>query len=132
MKRSHQPAAPSRQEGVRASVGDIAGVEGLRGVAVLLVVFFHYAIVLDPRFADPWMALVDSAIVTKVVVRILRRLDALEQAGEPGDMNMPGFDFHALSGKRAGTYTVHVNGPWCITVRWDGADAIDVDLENYH
>jgi proteic killer suppression protein len=73
-----------------------------------------------------------SKIAAHLHARILRRLDALEQAGEPGDMNMPGFDFHALSGKRASTYTVHVNGPWCITFRWDGADAIDVDLENYH
>jgi len=47
-------------------------------------------------------------------------------------MNIPGFDFHSLGGDRKGTYTIHVNGPWCITYRWDGQDAVDVDLENYH
>ena len=46
-------------------------------------------------------------------------------------MNVPGFNFHRL---RGGTvrYTVHVNGPWCVTFEWDGDDAIAVDLENYH
>ncbi len=50
----------------------------------------------------------------------------------PDDMNIPGFDFHGLTGDRKGTYTVHVNGPWCVTFRWDGQDAVDVNLENYH
>jgi toxin HigB-1 len=64
--------------------------------------------------------------------RINRRLDALDRAQAPEDMKIPGFDFHGLSGSRKGTYTVHVNGPFCITFRWDVTDAIDVDLENYH
>lgn len=66
------------------------------------------------------------------VVRIERRLDALDQATSPEDMNIPGFNFHGLSSARRGTYSVYVNGPWCITFRWDGLDAFDVDLENYH
>ena len=29
-------------------------------------------------------------------------------------------------------YSIHVNGPWCITLEfWDG-DAYAVDLEQYH
>ena len=60
------------------------------------------------------------------------RLSQLQQARAPEEMNVPGFDFHPLSGKRAGTFSVHINGPWCITFMWDEQDAIDVDLENYH
>jgi proteic killer suppression protein len=61
----------------------------------------------------------------------MRRLEALDLASEPEDMNNPGFDFHALQGtpKR---YTVHVNGPWCITFAFTGGDAYDVDFEQYH
>lgn len=63
--------------------------------------------------------------------RILRRLDALNAARLPEQMNIPGFDFHPLRGKPP-RYTVHVNGPWCLTFGWDDDGATDVDLEQYH
>ncbi|MGA6973902.1 MAG: type II toxin-antitoxin system RelE/ParE family toxin [Candidatus Binatus sp.] len=63
--------------------------------------------------------------------RALRRLDALERAATPRDLNIPGFDFHPLSGKPQ-RYSVHVNGPWCITFEWHEGDAWHVDLEQYH
>ena len=46
--------------------------------------------------------------------QIIRRLDLLQQALLPEDMNVPGLDFHRLRGVPV-RYTVHVNGPWCIT-----------------
>lgn len=55
--------------GVRENVGFIAPVEGLRGVAVLLVIVFHYFVVLDARFADPWIAAVDAWLPAKVIAR---------------------------------------------------------------
>ncbi len=63
--------------------------------------------------------------------RCLRRLDALDRAATAQDMNVPGFDFHALHG-RPRRYTVHVNGPWCITFEFEEGDAFRVDLEQYH
>jgi proteic killer suppression protein len=64
--------------------------------------------------------------------RILRRLDALDRAAHPEDMNIPGFDFHALKGHRPTRYTAHVNGPWCITFESEDGDAYRVDFEQYH
>ncbi len=64
--------------------------------------------------------------------RILVRLDRLDQSERPEDMNLPGFDFHALNGFNPTRYTVHVNGPWCITFAFDGNDAVQVDFEQYH
>lgn len=55
-------------EGVRSEVGHIAAIEGLRGVAVLLVIAFHYAVVREARFADPWIALLEHSRFLKVVV----------------------------------------------------------------
>ncbi|MBM4073562.1 MAG: plasmid maintenance system killer [Planctomycetes bacterium] len=59
------------------------------------------------------------------------RLMQLHHAARPQDMNIPGFDFHALRGRPV-RYSVHVNGPWCITFEWQDGDAWRVDLEQYH
>lgn len=73
-----------------------------------------------------------SAKVQKALTeRALRRLDAIDSAKSPEALNVPGFDFHALRGKPL-RYSVHVNGPWCITFEWQGEDAVKLDLENYH
>ena len=63
--------------------------------------------------------------------RILRRLDRLDAAATAKEMDVPGFDFHSLHGKPQ-RYSVHVNGPWCITFEFNGGDALRVDLEQYH
>jgi proteic killer suppression protein len=64
--------------------------------------------------------------------RILVRLDRLMVAERPEDMDLPGFDFHELKGFNPTRYTVHVNGPWCVTFEFDGRDAVRVDFEQYH
>ncbi len=63
--------------------------------------------------------------------RALRRLDALDQASALTDLNLPGMQFHRLQGKPI-RYSLHVNGPWCITFEWAKGDAFRVDLEQYH
>lgn len=73
-----------------------------------------------------------SRIDSKLQTRILVRLDRLDVAERPEDMNLPGFNFHALRGFSPTRYTVHVNGPWCITFEFDGKDAARVDFEQYH
>lgn len=73
-----------------------------------------------------------AKIQTNFHERIIRRLDALNLATKPEAMNLPGNDFHALKGFRPTRYTVHVNGPWCITFEFDGTDAAKVDFEQYH
>ena len=47
-------------------------------------------------------------------------------------MRLPGFDFHGLRGFDPIRYTVHVNGPWCLTFEFQDGDAYRVDLEQYH
>lgn len=64
--------------------------------------------------------------------RILVRLTLLDAAKQPDDMNVPGFDFHALHGFNPTRYTAHVNGPWCITFEFYDENAYNVDYEQYH
>ena len=60
---------------------------------------------------------------------ILSRLDV---ARVPAEMNLSGLRFHALTGNLRGRFAITVSPNWRITFAWDGDDAIDVDLEDYH
>jgi toxin HigB-1 len=82
--------------------------------------------------ADLWSTGKSAKIDPKLHRRILVRLDRLNVSERPEDMNLPGFDFHALKGFKPTRYTVHVNGPWCITFEFEDGDAIRVDFEQYH
>jgi proteic killer suppression protein len=64
--------------------------------------------------------------------RLERMLDRLDAGQKPEDMNLPGYRFHALKGERKDTFAVSVSGDWRLTFRFDGQDAADVDLEDYH
>lgn len=72
-----------------------------------------------------------AKIDAKMHKRIRIRLDVLDSATTPEDMDRSGYDFHPLRGlpKR---YSVHVNGPWCLTFEFEGTDAYRVDFEQYH
>lgn len=63
------------------------------------------------------------------VSRILARLDA---ATEPRDLDLPGYRLHPLKGGLAGSWAVSVSGNWRIVFRFDGANACEVDLVDYH
>ncbi len=64
--------------------------------------------------------------------RALLVLDALDAASKPSQLNVPGFDFHRLRGHQPMRYSIHVNGPWCITFEFREGGALSVDLEQYH
>ena len=82
--------------------------------------------------ADLFLTGKSAKIDAKMQRRILVRLDRLDVAERPEEMNLPGFDFQTLKGFNPTRYTVHVNGPWCITFEFDGDDAARVDFEQYH
>ena len=63
--------------------------------------------------------------------RIRRILVLLDEVTAPGDMNIAGYRFHGLQGKPK-RYAVDASGNYRITFGWDGDDAVDVDLEDYH
>ncbi len=62
------PGETGPEQGVRAEVGTIGAVEGLRGVAVLWVIAFHYFILRRDRADDPFIALVQSARPLELVI----------------------------------------------------------------
>jgi len=64
--------------------------------------------------------------------RIVRRLDAINAATAPTDLNLPGFGLHELKGDRKGTWSLRVSGNYRITFSFRKGDAFDVHLEDYH
>ena len=71
-----------------------------------------------------------SALSVPNAARVRRMLRVLDAAGRPEDANLPGFYLHQLQGSPR--YSIRVSANWRITFAWDRADAIDVDLEDYH
>lgn len=68
------------------------------------------------------------------IERIARRkLLFLHHARKLGDLRSPpGNRLEALKGGRAGSYSIRVNVQWRICFSWQGADAYDVELVDYH
>ena len=58
-------------------------------------------------------------------------LAALDSAAKPKDLEDVG-GFHALKGDQAGRYAITVSRNWRLTFGWDGEDAVEIDLEDYH
>nr|WP_249810580.1 type II toxin-antitoxin system RelE/ParE family toxin [Bradyrhizobium sp. 157] len=82
--------------------------------------------------SELWAKGRSSKIDVKMQKRIFAKLDRLDVAVRAEEMNIPGFDFHALHGFNPKRYSVHVNGPWCITFEFEDGDALRVDFEQYH
>jgi toxin HigB-1 len=80
--------------------------------------------------------LAEQGDVSKLSVPNVRRVETilarLDGALAPEDLNLPGYRFHGLKGKDKGRYAVDASGNWRITFAWDGRNAVDVDLEDYH
>lgn len=75
----------------------------------------------DPRGIRP--DLIDS---------VQEILTVLDDAATPQAMNLPGYRLHPLKGDRRGFWAVTVTGNLRIIFRFEGRDAFDVELIDYH
>jgi len=68
-----------------------------------------------------------------VTARALRKLDVLNAAHELLDLRSPpGNRLEALKGDWAGYHSIRVNDQWRIIFRWQGNNAYDVQILDYH
>ena len=67
-----------------------------------------------------------------LVPRIRRILSDLDAAVQPGDMNLPGYRLHPLTGDRRGQWSVRVSGNWRIVFRFEDGVPVGVTLVDYH
>jgi len=64
--------------------------------------------------------------------RVARQLRQIDDAGRPDDMSVSGWGLHALHEGLEGHFSVWVNGNWRLTFRFEGADAVLVNYQDYH
>ena len=63
----------------------------------------------------------------------LRKLLQLDAARDIADMRVPpGNRLEPLRGSRAGQWSIRINDQWRICFKWDGKDAHDVEIVDYH
>jgi proteic killer suppression protein len=65
----------------------------------------------------------------ETVERILTILDA---ATAPQALDLPRYRLHSLKGDMKGFWSVTVRANWRIVFRFEGTDAFDVELIDYH
>jgi len=68
----------------------------------------------------------------KDISKITRLLDRLDAAEHIDDMDIPGFGLHPLTGNKKGYWSVKVSANWRITFRFEGTNAYEINLEDYH
>ena len=59
-------------------------------------------------------------------------LESLRSAARLTDLALPEYRLHKLKGDRQGFWSMRVSGNLRIVFRFDGGDAFDVDLIDYH
>ncbi len=62
-----------------------------------------------------------------------RKLRYLNRAKTLQDLRIPPANrLEALKGDRQGQHSIRINKRWRLCFRWDGEDALDVEIVDYH
>ena len=62
-----------------------------------------------------------------------RKLDQINRVREPAELAVPpGNRLERLRGDRAGQLSIRINDQYRICFRWEGEDAHDVEITDYH
>ena len=73
-----------------------------------------------------------SGIRTDLLETVERILSVLDNAVTPQALNIPRYRLHPLKGDLKGFWSVTVRANWRIVFRFEGTDAFDVELIDYH
>jgi toxin HigB-1 len=63
----------------------------------------------------------------------LRKLRMINNSVTINDLRVPPANrLEKLSGNRAGQWSIRINDQWRVCFRWEGSDAYDVEIADYH
>jgi proteic killer suppression protein len=73
-----------------------------------------------------------SGIRADLREKVERILTVLDVATVPQSLDLPGYRLHPLKGELKGYWSVTVRANWRVIFRFEGTDAFDVELIDYH
>ena len=73
-----------------------------------------------------------SGIRSDLVETVERIMTVLDAATAPQALDLPRYRLHPLKGDLKGYWSVTVRANWRIIFRFEGEDAFDVELMDYH
>ena len=73
-----------------------------------------------------------SGVNPQSAAKLRRMLTLLDNGASAAALNAPGYRLHQLRGDRKGQWAAWVSGNWRLVFEFDGNDAIEVDLVDYH
>lgn len=80
-----------------------------------------------------WQRRRDHGLPPQIERVALRKLTQLDRSRELRDLRLPpGNHLEALKRDRAGQHRIRVNQQWRVCFRWQGEDAHDVEIVDYH
>ena len=80
-----------------------------------------------------WQRRRDHGLPPQIERVALRKLTQLDRSRELRDLRLPpGNHLEALKSGRAGQHSIRVNQQWRVCFRWQGEDAHDVEIVDYH
>lgn len=87
----------------------------------------------DKTTAAVFMGQVVNSLPRQIQPLALRKLKMIEVARNVTDLRSPpGNRLEALKGERKGQWSIRINDQWCVCFRFDGGDAFDVEIVDYH
>jgi proteic killer suppression protein len=65
--------------------------------------------------------------------RAISKLNLLDASTDLQTLRVPPSNrLEALAGNRAGQHSIRINSQWRLCFRWDGGNAFDVEITDYH
>ena len=75
----------------------------------------------------------ESRVPKKIQKIALRKLEYIKTAADVNDLRIPpGNHLEKLKGNRKGQYSIRINEQWRICFNWEGGDAYNVEITDYH
>ena len=80
-----------------------------------------------------WLGHKPPELPSTILKTSLRKLTQLEAASTLDELRFPpGNRLEALKGDRAGQYSIRINDQFRVCFRWDGQNARNVEIADYH